>query len=264
MKHLGKVGLALGGGGAKGFAHIGVLKALEEYNIPVHQLAGTSMGSIVGVLYAAGFKADEILTLLRAEKVWNWFKIDILKGGLVNLSGAKEALLKHVGHENFDQLQLPFSVTASNLITGKVKVINKGDQLFDWIMASCSVPVAFTPIVINNYTYVDGGVFMNLPAEPLMFECDTVIGSSVIVDKKIDSIKNAKDVAERVFNLSIIQNQRISKLHCDFYFEIKKLNNFSMWDFHKFEDIVDIGYKSARKKIERDMMPQLQIDQTQQ
>lgn len=258
MEHLGKVGLALGGGGAKGFAHIGVLKALEESNITINQLAGTSMGAIVGVLYSSGLKADEILALLREEKVWNWFKIDILKGGLVNLNGAKELLLKHIGHEDFSQLKLPFSVTASNLNTGKVKVINKGTQLFEWVIASCSVPVAFTPVSIDEYTYVDGGIFMNLPAEPLMFECDTVIGSSVIIDKKSDTIKNAKDVAERVFNLSIIQNQRISKLHCDYYFEIKKLNDYSMWDFHKFEDIVSIGYKTAKKKIEKDLLPILQ------
>ncbi|MBK3519325.1 patatin-like phospholipase family protein [Carboxylicivirga marina] len=258
MKHLGKVGLALGGGGAKGFAHIGVLQALEEYKIPVHKIAGTSMGAIVGVLYSAGFNAGEILELLRKEKVWNWFKIDILRGGLVNLTGAKETLIKHVSHEKFDQLTIPFSVTASNLNTGKVKVVNQGGKLFDWVMASCSVPVAFTPVTIDGYTYVDGGIFMNLPAEPLMFECDTVIGSSVIVDKKIHSIKNAKDVAERVFNLSIIQNERISKLHCDYFLGTKKLNDYSMWDFNHFEEIVAIGYKTAKKKIERDWLASMQ------
>ncbi|MCU4156809.1 patatin-like phospholipase family protein [Carboxylicivirga sp. A043] len=255
MKHLGKVGLALGGGGAKGFAHIGVLKALEDYQVPVHQLAGTSMGAIVGVLYAAGFKADEILELLREEKVWNWFKLDILKGGLVNLNGAKEALEKHIGHSSFEQLSMPFSVTASNLNTGKLKVINQGQQLFDWVMASCSVPVAFSPVTIDGHTYVDGGLFMNLPVEPIMYSCDTVIGSSVIIDKKMEVSMNPKDVAERVFNLSIIHNQRSSKLHCDYYFEFKKLNDFSMWDFHRFEDIVNIGYKTAKKKIEKEMLP---------
>jgi len=257
MKNLGKVGLALGGGGAKGFAHIGVLKALEEYQIPIHKMAGTSMGSIIAVLYSAGFKADKILDMLHEEKIWNWFKIDILKGGLVNLNGVKETLQKHIGHHHFSKLKLPLYVVASNLNTGKVKVVCNGDQLFDWIIASCSVPVAFTPIKINDYTYVDGGLFMNLPSDPLMFECDTVIGSSVIADYKTDSISNAKEVAERVFNLSIIQNERISKLHCDIYFEVKKLANYSMWDFNKFDEIVALGYKAAKKRIERDFIPLL-------
>jgi len=256
MENLGKVGLALGGGGAKGFAHIGVLKALEEYNIVIDKVAGTSMGAIIGVLHCAGFKADDMLQMLKEEKVWNWFKIDLLKGGLVNLNGAKEVLKKQLGHDNFAQLQKPFYVTASNITTGRIKVVSEGSQLFDWVIASSSVPVAFTPAIIDNYTYVDGGLFMNLPSEPLMFDCDMVIGSSVIADKRVNELKNAKDIAERVFNLSIIQNERISKLHCDFCIAVKKLNKFSMWDFNHFDEIVELGYASAKKKIENDFLPQ--------
>jgi len=257
MELLGKVGLALGGGGAKGFAHIGILKALEEYKIPIHKIAGTSMGSIVGALYCAGYSANEILKMLQEEKIWNWFKIDILKGGLVNLNGVKEILRKHIGHDEFSKLKKPFYVAVSNLNSGKVKVISEGNMLLEWIAASCSIPVAFSPVTINNDTYVDGGLFMNLPSDPLMFDCDTVIGSNVIADSKVETIANAKDVAERVFNLSIIQNQRISKLHCDLYIESKKLVNYSMWDFNKFDEIIEIGYKAAKKKIERDLLPQI-------
>ena len=253
---LGKVGLALGGGGAKGFAHIGVIKVLEEYQIPIDKISGTSMGAIVGSLLSAGYSSNDMLRFLKKEKVWNWFNIDLLKGGLVNLKGAKEALQKYIGHDEFSKLKKPFFVTASNLNTGRVKVISEGNQLFDWVIASSSVPVAFTPQEINGNTYVDGGLFMNLPSEPLMFDCDLVIGSSVVVDKRVEKVKNAKDVAERVFNLSIIQNERISKLHCDHCFEIKKLNKYSMWDFHKFDEIVEIGYTLAKKKIENDFLPQ--------
>lgn len=254
---LGKVGLALGGGGAKGFAHIGVIKALEEHQFKISKVSGTSMGAIVGVLYAAGYSSDDMLNFLQEEKVWNWFKIDLLKGGLVNLKGAKEALMKYIGHDDFARLKKPFYVTASNLNNGRIKVVSEGKQLFDWVIASSSVPVAFTPQEINNNIYVDGGLFMNLPSEPLMFDCDMVIGSSVIADKRVEKVKNAKDVAERVFNLSIIQNERISKLHCDYCFEIKKLNKYSMWDFHKFDEIVEIGYSIAKKKMQNDLLPQI-------
>ncbi|MCT4587701.1 MAG: patatin-like phospholipase family protein [Carboxylicivirga sp.] len=257
MMELGKVGLALGGGGAKGFAHIGVIKALEEHQFKISKVSGTSMGAIVGVLYAAGYSSDDMLNFLQEEKVWNWFKIDLLKGGLVNLKGAKEALMKYIGHDDFARLKKPFYVTASNLNNGRIKVVSEGKQLFDWVIASSSVPVAFTPQEINNNIYVDGGLFMNLPSEPLMFDCDMVIGSSVIADKRVEKVKNAKDVAERVFNLSIIQNERISKLHCDYCFEIKKLNKYSMWDFHKFDEIVEIGYSIAKKKMQNDLLPQI-------
>ena len=255
MEILGKVGLALGGGGAKGFAHIGVLKVLEEYNIPIHKIAGTSMGSIVGALYCAGYPANEILNMLKDEKIWKWFKIDILSGGLINLNGVKNTLKKYIGHNEFSKLEKPLYVAVSNLNTGKVKVVSEGNMLLDWVIAGSSVPIACSPVKINGFTYVDGGLFMNLPAEPLMFDCDTVIGSNVVADSKVESIHSAKDVAERVFNLSIVQNQRISKLHCDYYIEAKKLTAYSMWDFNKFIEIVDIGYKCAKKMIERDLLP---------
>ncbi|WP_439184662.1 patatin-like phospholipase family protein [Carboxylicivirga taeanensis] len=255
MKRLGKTGLALGGGGAKGFAHIGVIKALEEYNIEIHTVAGTSMGAIIGVLSCAGFSGIEIHNMLKKEKVWSWFNIDLLKGGLVSLKGIKERLKAYIGHEEFSKLKKPFCITASNLNTGKVKVVSDDSRLFDWVIASCSVPVAFTPTVIDSHTYVDGGLFMNLPAEPLMFECDTVIGSSVLADQKIEQFKSTRDIAERVFRLSIIQNQRLSKLHCDFYIEIKKLNEYSMWDFSKFEEIVELGYTATKKHIENKLLP---------
>ncbi len=254
MKNLGKVGLALGGGGAKGFAHIGVLKALEEHQINISKVAGTSMGSIIGVLHCAGFKADEITQLLKDEKVWNWFKLDIFKGGIVNLDGAKTSLVKQIGHNEFSKLLKPFYVAASNLNTGKLKVVNEGDQLVDWIIASSSVPVAFSPVEINGATYVDGGLFLNLPSDVLRFDCDTVIGSSVVIDKTIQSPGNAKDIAERVFNLSIVQNQRISKAFCDIYIGPKKLTKYSMWDFHKLDEIVEIGYKAAKKRIEKELL----------
>ncbi|WP_430809411.1 MULTISPECIES: patatin-like phospholipase family protein [unclassified Carboxylicivirga] len=255
MDQLGKTGLALGGGGAKGFAHIGVIRALEEYNIPVHKVAGTSMGAIIGVLYCAGYDAKQIHKLLKEEKVWNWFNLDLLSGGLVNLNGVKEALEKQVGHDDFSRLKKPFCVVASNMNTGKVKMVSDGNQLFEWVIASSSVPVAFKPAIIDGHTYVDGGLFMNLPVEPLMFDCDTVIGSSVVTDRKTESFKSAKEVAERVFNLTILQNQRPSRLHCDLYIEPEKISDYSMWDFNKLDEIIELGYKTAKKKIDNELLP---------
>ncbi len=261
MNQLGKVGLALSGGGAKGLAHIGVLKVLEENNIPIHKVAGTSMGSIVGVLYCAGFKADEIINMLNKEKVWNWFKLSIFNGGLVSHSGVKQTLEKFIGHNDFSKLKTPLFVTASNLNAGKLKVVSEGDKLLDWILASSSVPVAFSPTVIDGVTYADGGIFMNLPAEPLMLDCDTVIGSNVVPDGKVYDISSTRSIAERVFNLSIVQNLRNSKRYCDYFIEPRELRKYSMWDFKKMNEIIEMGYKAAQETMSNFILPDLKDEQ---
>ncbi|WP_282037117.1 patatin-like phospholipase family protein [Saccharicrinis aurantiacus] len=258
MHKLGKVGLALGGGGAKGLAHIGVLQAIEEFKIPIDIVSGTSMGSIIGVLYCAGFSPREMLQILHDEKVWNWFKIDLFKGGFVNLNTVEKNLFKHIKHNEFEQLKTPLMIAVSNLHSGKAKVISEGNQLLKWVIASSSVPVIFTPVEINNAHYSDGGIFMNLPSNPLVLNCDTVIGSNVVADSKIDEISNPKDVAERVFNLSIIQNLRISKTYCDYFIEPPTLVDYSMWDFNKMDEIVQLGYYAAKKIIKKKILPDLE------
>ncbi len=257
MKRLGKVGLALGGGGAKGLAHVGALKVLEENNIPIHKIAGTSMGAIIGVLYCAGHSADSIIEILNNEKVWNGFKLSIFNGGLVSHSGVKQTLKKYINHDEFDKLKIPFYVTASNLNTGKLKVVSEGKHLLDWVLASSSIPVAFTPTRIDGATYADGGIFMNLPAEPLMLNCDTVIGSNVVPDASVENISSARSVAERVFNLSIIQNVRNSKRYCDYFIEPRELRKYSMWDFKKMNEIIEMGYNAAEETVKKNLLPDL-------
>lgn len=261
MERLGKVGLALGGGGAKGLAHIGLLKALEEYHIPIIKVAGTSMGSIIGALYCAGYSADEIHEMFRTEKIRSGFNLDLFNGGLANLKGARKLLNKYIAHDSFSGLQIPLYITATNLNTGKLKVVSQGDNLSEWITASASVPIAFVPTKIEGVTYIDGGLLMNLPAEPLMVDCDTILGSNVMPYLKSDKVDGARTVAEKSFVLSIQQNVRNSRINCDYWFEPPYISNYSMWDFGKLEEIVNLGYHHAVQiiseqiKLEHKLLP---------
>ncbi|MFV0365786.1 MAG: patatin-like phospholipase family protein [Mangrovibacterium sp.] len=254
MKRLGKVGLALGGGGAKGLAHIGVLKALEESHIEITKIAGTSMGSIIGALYCEGYKADEILHMFKTENIRSSFSIDFFHGGVVNLKGARKLLNKYIVHDSFKELKTPLYITATNLNSGRLKVVSQGDNLAEWISASSSVPIAFVPTVIEGITYIDGGLLMNLPAEPLMLDCDTIIGSNVVPYVKSDKVEGAKTVAEKVFLLGIQQNVRNSKIHCEYWFEPSELSNYSMWDFAKIDEIIQLGYNHAKQVVEEQMV----------
>ncbi len=252
------IGIALSGGGARGIAHIGVLKALEENNIKPDIVAGTSMGAIVGVLYAAGLKANEINTLFKEEKIYKWFKVEWFRPGLLSLAGVKDLLLKNIGHNEFDKLQRPFSLAVSNLNTGKGEIIRKGGQLTEWVIASAGVPIIFTPVEINGFTYVDGGLFHNLPAEPLVGECNYIIGSNVNPISREEKIESAKQVGERVFHLSIAQNVWQSRNYCDFFIEPRNLVKFSPWDYFKIDELIQIGYKAANKVINKFILPEFE------
>jgi NTE family protein len=252
-----EIGIALSGGGARGIAHIGVLKALEEQGIEVHHIAGTSMGAIVGVLCAAGFKANEIELMIKDEKIYKWFKMEWFRPGLLNLAGVKELLLKYIGYDEFEKLKKPLSVTVSNLNTGKGEMIYSGDHLMDWVIASASVPVVFAPVQVNGFSYVDGGLFHNLPAEPLVGRCSYIIGSNVNPVSHQDKIDSAKQVGERVFNLAIAQNVWQSRTYCDFYIEPRAIVKYSPWDYFKVDDLIEIGYKSANKVIKKFILPEM-------
>ena len=251
-------GIALSGGGARGIAHIGVFKALEENGIEPNYVAGTSMGAIIGVMYAAGLNSQQMTTILKDEKIYKWFKVEWFRPGLLSLAGVKELLLKHIGHDEFDKLKHPFSIAVSNLNTGKGEIINKGNMLMDYVIASASVPLVFTPVEINNSKYVDGGLFHNLPSEALVSDCDYIIGSNVNPVGREEKVESVKQVGERVFNLAIAQNVWQSRTYCDFFIEPRRMAKFSPWDYFKVDELIEVGYKSANKVIHKFILPEME------
>lgn len=250
VEKLGQIGLALGGGGAKGLAHIGLLKALEECRVPIVKIAGTSMGAIVGALHCEGYSADEIKEIFKKEDFRLGFNLDLFHGGLVCLKGLQKLLQKYIVHDSFKGLKKPLYITAVNLHAGKLKVVSQGGNLSDWVAASSSVPIAFSPTKIDGVTYVDGGLLMNLPTEPLMLDCDTVLASNVMPYEKCEDVDGARMVAEKVFVLSIQQNVRRSKTNCDCCFEPPGIADYSMWDFSKMDELVSMGYQDAMRRLE--------------
>lgn len=163
-----RVGIVLGGGGALGYAHIGVLQALDEADIRPTFIAGTSMGALVGVLYAAGYTGEELLQIVREYKLTSTTGIINLSGknsrrGLSNFARVRKMLVEKIPTNSFDSLSIPFACTASNVQTGELMIRSKGGQLTDWVLASASIPGIFQPQLIDNAYYCDGGLMDNLP-----------------------------------------------------------------------------------------------------
>jgi NTE family protein len=186
-----KIGLALSGGGARGFAHIGILKGLEAAGIGIDFIAGASMGGVIGACYATGLTArqleDRILDLSRMRELMKLIDLAPHRRGL--LEGNKvRAYLADVLNEDstFESLPIPLSVTAVDLLQGKEVVLNHG-PLLPAIMSTIAIPGLFAPTIMGSYRLVDGGVLNNLPFDHVRaMGADIVIAVDVQLDPQYE------------------------------------------------------------------------------
>ncbi len=235
------LGIVLSGGGARGFAHIGVLKALNEAGIYPEIISGVSAGSIEGAFNADGFKPDEIFDIFFDHKLFKYFELIFPKKGLMRINGLLRIISEHLHSKTFETLKIPLIVSATELIEGKTVYFSKG-EIPKAIIASASIPVLFTPLEMNNNIYVDGGVLSNLPVEPIRELCKTIIGVHVNPTGKQLTFSSLANVAERSFHLSIAHNVKLTSKQCNFFIEPPELCNYGIFEVSKAKEIIDIGY----------------------
>ncbi len=276
-----KIGLALSGGGAKGLAHIGVLKVLEEIDMPIDFVAGTSMGSIVGGLYAAGYSArqcEEIVLsidwvslfsdaverrdMAMEQKPWDGryaFSLELrdnriqLPSGLI--AGQKALrllteLLLHVQHiDNFRELPTPFVCAATDLVTGELVVLDRG-FLPEAIRASMAIPSVFTPIKIDGRLLVDGLIVRNLPAqEAFEMGADTVICVDVGSPLRDENALNTfLGVMDQAVSFQVVSSTAEQREKCD-YLIVPDFEGGSTFDYDKAALFIRYGEEAARKKL---------------
>ncbi len=245
-----KIGLCLSGGGAKGIAHIGVLKALRESGIFPDMVAGTSAGSVVGALYAAGKTPEEMIDFVRDGSLFKIYKIILPSDGFTKLTYLKEKLEQAIEHDSFEALKRPLFVAVTNLITGAPEIRSKG-PLFDVVVASSSIPLVFSPVEIDGQIYVDGGVLANFPVEPLVGRSDVIIGVNLMPQEPITekSVQNIIGVATRVFALSVWANTQPQLKRCDVVISPPSLEQYNVFQFNRYKELMEIGYEAALDKI---------------
>lgn len=192
-----KVGLVLGGGGAKGAAHIGVLKVLEEVGLPVDYIAGTSIGSIVGGLYACGYRSETLDSLFRAQNWPNLFadaaKISRYNPGLLKGDKVVDMLVELIGNEDtidFKKLPIPFSCVAVDVDKTEEVVLDHG-VLAEAMRSSMSIPLVFQPITMDGTRLVDGGILNNLPVDVVK-----AMGADVVIAVDLTQHKRATQEVE--------------------------------------------------------------------
>ncbi len=245
-----KIGIAFSGGGARGIAHVGVLKALLENGLEPQVISGSSAGSIVGALYAAGKSPEEMLAFVKDSKLFKLIKVGLPNRGFTKLTYLRERLAQTIAEDSFEALDKKLIVAISNLHTGVCEMVSSG-PLFDVIVASSSIPLVFKPVELNGQLYVDGGLLSNLPATPLLEEVDFIIGVNVMpqVELRDTSLQSLIGVAARCFELSVVGNTRPDLEQCHFVIEPKAVHNYHIFQFNQYEALYEIGYEATQALI---------------
>jgi NTE family protein len=279
-----EVGLVLSGGGAKGFAHIGVIRALEENNIPVSYITGTSMGAIIGALYASGYSPDEMEAIINSEEFFSWstgripdryyyyYKnrhadagmlsfefqrfdsgtVPVFPTGIIPTHSMDLGLLElfaqsgALANYDFDRLFIPFRCVASDVYNDKAHVMKSGD-LSSAVRASMTYPFIFNPIAVDNVLLFDGGIHNNFPFDVMMSEFQPCI--------MIGSKASANPLPPTAGNLRLqIENMIAAQTNYDIVSEGGILididvKEIGILDFHHYKRIIDTGYKTTIDQI---------------
>ena len=276
-----RVGVVLSGGGAKGFAHIGALKVIEEAGLPIDYIAGTSMGSIIGGLYAIGYSPDEMISLIR-EQNWNaimsdaipqkYISIDdkildrhylatfpfrnkkiqmkssIYDGGMINLLLARLTSPAYK-IKDYNELSVPFLCVAANIENAEAYEMTKGN-LQRSIRASMSIPFYFPPVEVDGRLLVDGGLRNNFPVPNVREKgIDIIIGVDVQRNfHKKEEINSMAIIMDQIIAMSDIDAYTRAKEETDIYIK-PELAKYGMMDFNSYDTIIAIGEKAAREYL---------------
>lgn len=239
-----KIGLALGAGAARGLAHLGVLRVLEKYKIPIDFIAGSSMGALIGCLYACGLDPDFMIKFANQLQAKSWVDLCMPRSGLI--SGKKvEVMLKTLTRDReFEDLRLPFAAVATDIERGEPVVLRSG-KLAAAVRASISIPVIFKPVRLENRLLVDGAVVDRVPISVVKeMGADLVIAVDVNKFVTFQPVKNIFDVMFQT--LDIMEKKILSTNLLDADVLIRpKVGHIGLAHFYRVDELVEQGELAA-------------------
>ncbi|MDE6096821.1 MAG: patatin-like phospholipase family protein [Muribaculaceae bacterium] len=246
------VGLALSGGGAKGFSHIGVLMAFENFGIFPDVLSGVSAGSIAAALYGSGLTPQDMVECFtEASSFGDFTEWSLPKEGFMKLNRFGKLLQSWLPVSRLEEMKTPTVICATDIDNGKSVGWGKG-EIVPRVMASCSIPIIFNPVRINGVNYVDGGVLRNLPAWAIRDYCDTLYGSNCSpMRKHLKTKTSIIDIAYRTFHLMMKSNTPQDIRLCDHVIAIQNMSNVRTFELSSLKKGVTAGYDAACRVLER-------------
>lgn len=255
------LGIVLSGGGVKGVGHIGFLQALKEYGIEPKYIAGTSAGALVGALYAAGYDSRDMMDFFKQTPLISWMYYSTSKPGLLDTNKYRVHFEKYLPNNTFEDLDKKLFIMTTDIESGTSVTHSKG-ALIKPLMASCSVPLIFSPVRIEGKLHSDGGVMNNFPVEPLKdLGVPKILGSYVCSTLPADpkSLSTSLKVMLRAFDLSQ-EALCVHKFHlCDYVIAPKDLWKVGFLDSKAINMAFDIGYQSTLANIDQ-IIDALELD----
>ncbi len=259
------LGIALGGGFARGIAHIGALKVLEEENIPVDYVAGTSVGAIIGAGYCSGMTAAELADMARTLRFTDFARLTLSRYGFYNNDRMVRFFARVLKQHTFEDLKIPLAITATEFRTGEAVMFTKG-PLVDPIRASCAYPGMFLPVEIEGRSYIDGMLAYAVPTTPLrIMGADRVIG--IYLSAHWSSARPPRHVFEVIGQCFSIAQARLEdswKKDANLLIE-PDVNGFTYDCFERTPELIAAGEVAMRSVLPqvRTMLNLLPIGKTQ-
>lgn len=256
-----RVGLALGGGGPRGLAHIGVIKALKENKIPIDAIAGSSAGALIGGLYlslGSIERVEEVAKNVNYLDIFSIFSKKAISSGILSGEKMEKYLNEILKGRKIETLRKPFAAIATEITTGKVINITKGN-LARSIRASSSIPALINAVEINNHLLVDGGNSCPVPVKPVKD-----LGVDVVIAVNLDSFKliepeslieniSAKDIGVASFNIlrSTLAKELCKQADITITPDVVNIPSFNLISFVNGKGIIQKGYEAAMKSISK-------------
>lgn len=238
------IGLALGGGAALGAAHVGVLKALEEYNVRPKYIAGTSIGALIGCLYAFGMPVQEIEQIARSLDWLDVSGIALSKMGLLSNDELGEVIDANLGDVTFEQADIPVAVVATDISNGEKVILKEGD-VSEAVKASACIPVLFEPVEIEGRLLVDGGLLESVPLSILEdLGAEYFVGVDLKANRKYSRPNDLIDVLNNTLEIALIHLGKVQLDQVDLLIQ-PQLGTYSRTDTEHIPEMIELGYEAA-------------------
>ncbi len=251
-----RLGVALSGGGARGFAHAGAIKALEEAGYHPDIIAGASAGAVIAVLYSAGITPDRITELFTKSKFTDLCRLRITGRGIFDMSRFRTLIAKAIAPiHNLEELRIPTYIGVTDFDNGLAHAFSTG-PIAERIAASCSIPVAFPPVRIDGVNYVDGGVLHNLPAWIIRDKCEHLIGINCSPQPYGKSSGNSLlDTAIRSFHMLARANTIHDLELCDTIIATDKIADYKVSISRTYSAASTADTKPQQKRLKKISIP---------
>jgi NTE family protein len=245
-----RLGLVLSGGGSRGLAHAGVLRALTEEGIEPECIAGSSSGALIGALYAAGYDCEKTLAFFDDTNPFRFSRLALRKPGFFDSEKILHDLERWFPEDSFEALEGRLFVAVTDLIAGRLEIFSSGPLIWP-LLASATVPMVFTPRPQSGRLFVDGGVLDNFPIEPLVGECEVILGvyASPLREVAISEFGTSLAVTQRALEIGRYDASRRKFALAGLVLCPPALTRYGTFDIRRHREIATIGYDFARENM---------------